>query len=68
MMTHITELSGMEGDIITLTDIYKFDQTGVTPKGKIIGTLRSTGMRPLFNARLEAAGFKLGGEFFGAGL
>jgi pilus assembly protein CpaF len=68
MMTHITELSGMEGDIITLTDIFKFDQTGVTPKGKIIGTLRSTGMRPLFNARLEAAGFKLGGEFFGAGL
>jgi pilus assembly protein CpaF len=67
-MTHITELSGMEGDIITLTDIFKFEQTGVTPQGKIQGQLKPTGMRPLFSPRLEAAGFKLGGEIFGAGL
>jgi len=67
-MTHITELSGMEGDVVTLTDIFKFEQTGVTPEGKIIGQIRPTGMRPLFNPRLEAAGYKLGGEIFGAGL
>jgi pilus assembly protein CpaF len=67
-MTHITELSGMEGDVVTLTDIFKFDQTGVTPRGKIIGQLRPTGMRPQFTPRLEASGFKLGGEIFGAGL
>ena len=67
-MTHITELSGMEGDVITLTDIFKFEQTGVTPEGKIIGQLHPTNMRPLFTPRLEAAGFKLGGEIFGAGL
>ena len=67
-MTHITELSGMEGDVITLTDIFKFEQTGVSPQGKIIGQLRPTNMRPLFTPRLEAAGFKLGGEIFGAGL
>jgi pilus assembly protein CpaF len=67
-MTHITELSGMEGDIVTLTDIFKFDQTGITPEGKIIGQIRPTGMRPLFTPRLEASGFKLGGEIFGAGL
>ncbi|MBI4732780.1 MAG: CpaF family protein [Chloroflexi bacterium] len=67
-MTHITELSGMEGDVITLTDIFKFEQTGVSPEGKIIGQLRPTGMRPLFTPRLEAAGYKLGGEIFGAGL
>ena len=66
-MTHITELSGMEGDIITLTDIFKFEQTGITSEGKIIGQLRPTNMRPLFTPRLEAAGFKLGGEIFGAG-
>ena len=66
-MTHITELSGMEGDVITLTDIFKFEQTGVTPEGRIIGQLRPTNMRPLFTPRLEAAGFKLGGEIFGAG-
>jgi len=68
MMTHITELSGMEGDIITLTDIFKFEQTGVSPEGRIIGQLRPTGMRPLFNHRLEASGFKLGGEIFGVGM
>ncbi len=67
-MTHITELSGMEGDVITLTDIFKFEQTGVTPEGKITGLLRPTKMRPLFTPRLEAAGYKLGGEIFGAGL
>jgi pilus assembly protein CpaF len=67
-MTYITEVAGMEGDVVTLTDIFKFEQTGVTPEGKIIGTLRPTGMRPLFSPRLEAAGYKLGGEIFGAGL
>ena len=67
-MTHITELSGMEGEVITLTDIFKFEQTGVTSQGKIIGQLRPTNMRPLFTPRLETAGFKLGGEIFGAGL
>ena len=67
-MTHITELPGMEGDIITLTDIFKFTQTGVTPEGRLIGNLRPTNMRPLFTPRLEAAGYKLGGEIFGAGL
>jgi pilus assembly protein CpaF len=67
-MTHVTELSGMEGDVITLTDIFKFEQTGVTPDGKVIGRIYPTNMRPLFTPRLEAAGFKLGGEIFGAGL
>ncbi len=45
-MTHITELSGMEGDVITLTDIFKFDQTGVTPEGKIIGQSASNQYAP----------------------
>jgi pilus assembly protein CpaF len=67
-MTHITELPGMEGDIVTLTDIFKFEQTGLTPDGKIMGHLRPTTMRPLFTPRLEAAGYKLGGEIYGAGL
>lgn len=67
-MTNITEVAGMEGDIITLTDIFRFEQTGMTSEGRIIGSLRPTGMRPLFNSRLESAGYKLGGEVFGAGL
>jgi pilus assembly protein CpaF len=67
-MTYITELSGMEGEVVTLTDIFKFEQTGLAPDGKIIGQIRPTGMRPQFTPRLEASGFKLGGEIFGAGL
>ena len=54
--------------ILSRCDIFKFEQTGITPEGKIIGHLRPTTMRPLFSPRLEAAGYKLGGEIFGAGL
>ncbi|HVM71586.1 MAG TPA: CpaF family protein [Anaerolineales bacterium] len=67
-VTYITELAGMEGEVLTLTDIFKFEQSGVSPDGKILGRLRPTSMRPLFTPRLEAAGFKLGGEIFGLGL
>jgi pilus assembly protein CpaF len=60
----ITEVVGMEGDIVVLTDIFKFDQTGIGEKGKITGELKPTGIRPIFTPRLEAAGFKLGAEIF----
>ncbi len=66
-VTQITEVSGMEGDIVTQTDIYKFTPTGVTTDGKVLGDLKPTGIRPLFSPRLEVAGYKLGGEFFGLG-
>jgi pilus assembly protein CpaF len=67
-VTQITEVAGMEGDTIVLTDIFKFEQTGVSPDGKVIGQLKPSGIRPLFTNRLEAAGFKLGPEVFGANL
>lgn len=66
-VTHITEVVGMEGDVITLMDIFKFEQTGISPDGKVLGQIRPTGIRPQFSPRLEVAGFKLGGEIFGAG-
>ena len=64
-ITHITEVPRMEGDIVTLSDIFKFDQTGVSSKGKVLGEMEATGLRPLFTTRLEAAGYKLSGEIFG---
>ncbi len=67
-VTAITEVAGMEGDTIVLTDVFKFEQTGVSTDGKVIGDLKPTGIRPLFTPRLEAAGFKLGPEVFGANL
>ena len=63
-ITAITEVAGMEGDIVVLTDIFKFDQTGVSTEGKVLGELKPTGIRPNFTPRLEAAGFKLGVEIF----
>ena len=63
-VTAITEVIGMEGDTVVMTDIFKFEQTGVAPDGKIKGELKATGIRPLFGPKLEAAGYKLAAEIF----
>lgn len=63
-VTAVTEVAGMEGDTIVLSDIFKFEQTGIGPENKILGDLKATGIRPIFSPRLEAAGFKLSGEIF----
>lgn len=63
-VTAITEVVGMEGDTVVLTDIFKFEQTGIGENNTILGELKATGMRPIFSPRLEAAGFKLSGDIF----
>jgi pilus assembly protein CpaF len=65
-VTTVTEVSGMEGDVITMTDIFSFEQTGVEA-GKIIGRLRPTGLRPKFMDKIEAAGINLPPSIFGVG-
>ncbi|NHC41376.1 CpaF family protein [Bacillus sp. MM2020_1] len=55
-ITNITEVQGMEGDMIVLQDIFVFKQEGLTPEGKIIGRLVPTGVRPKFHERLELSG------------
>lgn len=67
-VTQITEVAGMEGDTVVLTDIFKFEQTAVNTDGKVIGDLKPTGIRPLFTPRLEQAGFKLKPEVFGTNI
>lgn len=67
-VTQVTEVAGMEGDIVVMTDIFKFEQTGVSPTGQVLGELKPTGIRPLFTPRLEQYGFHLGPEVFGANL
>jgi len=62
--THISEVVGMEGDVVTLMDIFKFNQTSIDENGKIQGELRPTGLRPQFTPQLEAYGFKLGAKIF----
>jgi len=63
----ITEVTGMESEIVTLQDIFIFEQTGLDENSKIVGKLRPTGLRPMFSPRLEVVGYKLRGEIFGAG-
>jgi pilus assembly protein CpaF len=63
-VTYVTEVAGMEGNTIVMTDVFKFVQTGLGDDGEILGGLRPTGIRPLFIDRLDAAGFKLGAEVF----
>lgn len=67
-ITSITEVSGMEGDAIIMTEIFRYEQKGVSKEGAAIGELKPTGIRPLFTPKLEAAGFKLPPEVFGANL
>ncbi|MCS7070449.1 MAG: CpaF family protein, partial [Anaerolinea sp.] len=62
----ITEVQGMEGDMITMSDIFEYEQTGVEG-GKIIGRIRPTGIRPRFTDRIEAAGIYLPPSVFGVG-
>lgn len=65
-VTTIAEVSGMEGDVITMTDIFIFEQTG-TENGRIVGRMRPTGLRPKFMDKIEAAGIQLPPSIFGIG-
>jgi pilus assembly protein CpaF len=66
-VTHITEVTGMEGQIITLQDLFKFEQTGVGEDGAILGSMMATGIRPTFSERFESAGVALPADLFMAG-
>ncbi len=62
---NVTEIQGMEGDVIVMSDIFSFEQQGME-NGKIIGRLKPTGIRPKFYDRIEAAGVSLPPNIFGA--
>ena len=65
-VTHVTEIQGMEGDVIVMSDIFVFEQQGIE-NGKIVGRLKPTGIRPKFYERIENAGVQLSANIFGAG-
>jgi pilus assembly protein CpaF len=58
-VTHITEVAGMEGQVVTLQDLFKFEQTGVGEDGKIQGVMAPTGIRPSFAERFVSTGIPL---------
>ena len=65
-VVQVTEVAGMEGDQVSLQEIFKFEQTGVETHGTVRGNLLATGIRPLFADRLEAYGVKLPDNIFNA--
>lgn len=63
-VTSITEITGMEGDVITTSDIFVFEQKGIDKNGKVRGRFRATGVRPRFASRLASHGIHLAPELF----
>ena len=63
-VTSITEVTGMEGNIITLQDLFVFEKRGIDPDGKVIGRFAATGIRPKFYEKLVSAGIRLRTEIF----
>ena len=63
-VTHITEVTGMEADVISLQDLFVFERHGVSPDGRIVGVFSATGVRPKFAERLKAAGLDLPPNMF----
>jgi pilus assembly protein CpaF len=63
-VTSISEITGMEGDIITMQEIFVFEKMGVSQEGKVVGRFRATGVRPKVSERLLAAGIRLPASMF----
>jgi pilus assembly protein CpaF len=63
-ITSISEITGMEGDVITMQEIFVFEKMGVTQDGKVVGRFRATGVRPKCCERLKASGIHLPGDMF----
>jgi pilus assembly protein CpaF len=63
-VTAISEITGMEGETITMQDIFMFERTGVDKEGQVIGRFRPTGIRPRFAEKLKACGMQLPRVFF----
>ena len=63
-VTGISELTGMEGEVITMQDIFLFEKTGIRQDGKVCGRFKATGIRPKCSDRLAASGYRLAADLF----
>ncbi len=63
-VTKISEVQGMEGEVIVMQDVFTFLEAGQDQEGRVVGELQPTGIRPRFDTRLKAAGFDLPAEYF----
>jgi pilus assembly protein CpaF len=63
-VTNISEITGMEGDVITMQDIFVFERTGIGEKGRVTGQFRATGIRPKVSERFATSGLHLPAEVY----
>ena len=63
-ITYITELVGLEGEQVTMQDIFLFEKTGVAENGKVLGRFKATGVRPRFYEKLRSSGIQLPASLF----
>ena len=63
-LTKVSEVSGMEGEVVTMQDLFSFEQTGVDSDGRVLGEFRATGIRPTFAEKFEIAGVHLPTDLF----
>jgi pilus assembly protein CpaF len=63
-VTAVSELTGMEGDVVTMQDIFVFERTGLSRDGRIAGRFRATGIRPKCSPQIQSSGFPLPMEMF----
>jgi pilus assembly protein CpaF len=63
-ITYLSEVSGLEGQVITMQDLFRFEQEGIDSEGRVVGHFRSTGIRPQFADRFEVAGISLPADIY----
>jgi pilus assembly protein CpaF len=63
-LTHVTEITGMEGEVVSMQDIFLFEKQGISAEGRVLGTFTATGIRPRFEEKMRAAGMALPATFF----
>ncbi len=63
----LSEITGLEGDVITMQEVFVFRQTGVQPDGQVVGRFHATGVRPKFLERLTVRGIRLPDDMFDPG-
>src|SRR5246127_1547792 len=63
-VTHLTEITGMEEDIVSMQDVFVFEKHGISPEGRVLGSFSATGIRPKFADRLVASGIAVPAALF----
>src|SRR5882757_5756989 len=63
-VTHLSEITGMEDDVVSMQDVFVFEKHGISPEGRVLGTFAATGIRPKFADKLQASGISIPAHFF----